>query len=142
MGLVIARASGNVNTAEYQRYLNDAHDPVRADLTLRAQKVLVEATKLCPKHTGLLASTGRKSDGLEGEKPYTDITFGREGETKYLGYVLYGTPAHDIYPHNDRDNPHLRFVVGGAVIYAKKVHNPGVRANNFLEKALPAAASR
>jgi hypothetical protein len=141
MPLVLANVSGSVNTSEYDRYLNDARDPVRLDITKRAQKVLVEAERRCPVRTGLLRSTGRKNDGLDGEKPYTDVIFGRDGETDYLGYVLNGTPAHEITPHQNRPNAHLRFVVGGAVIYARVVHHPGTRANNFMEKSIPAAAS-
>ncbi len=140
MPLEIARVTGSVNTGEYDRYLNDMHDPIRLDITKRAVKLQAAADKMCPVRTGKLRSTGRKQDGLEGEKPYTDVIYGREGETDYLGYVLFGTEAHEIVPH-PRPNGRLRFVVGGAVIYAKAVHHPGTRANNFMEKAIPAAAS-
>jgi hypothetical protein len=140
MPLVLASVSGSVNTGEYDKYVNDMRDPIRLDLAKRANKLLAEATKRCPVNTGLLRSTGRKNDGLDGEKPYTDVIFGQDGITDYLGYVLNGTPAHMIYPH-PRPNGRLRFVVGGTIIYAREVHHPGTRANNFLEKSIPAAAS-
>lgn len=141
MPLEIARVTGKVNPLEYDRYLNDGHDPIRLDITKRAVKLQAAMEKACPVHTGKLRATGRKNDGKEGSKPYTDVIFGHEDETPYLGYVLFGTSAHDIYPHQDRPNAHLRFVVGGAIIFAKKVHHPGSRANNFMVRSIPAAAS-
>jgi hypothetical protein len=140
MPLEIARISGKVNTVEFDHYSNDMHDPIRLDLTKRATKLQAAAEKACPVHTGKLRATGRKQDGMEGAKPYTDVVFGQEGETPYLGYVLFGTEAHMIYPH-PRPNGHLRFVVGGAVIFARAVHHPGTRANNFMVKSISAAAS-
>lgn len=141
MSLVIARVSGSVDTSEYDRYLTDTRDPVRRNITLRAMRVQEEVTRRCPVRTGKLRSTIRKNDGREGEKPYTDVVAGIDGVTDYLGYVLYGTSPHLIEPHNDRANPHLRFVVGGMVVFAKAVHHPGSRANDFLTKSLPAAAA-
>lgn len=48
-------------------------------------------------------------------------------------FVLNGTQAHDIRP---RTKKVLRFQMGGLVVYAKVVHHPGTKANNFLLKAL------
>lgn len=51
-------------------------------------------------------------------------------------YILHGTRPHLIRPVRARA---LRFTVGGRVVYAKLVHHPGTRANNFLAASLPAA---
>jgi hypothetical protein len=138
--VIAAVAVGHIDTAAWLRYGNDEHGPIRRDLERRTMRVLDAARTMCPRRTGKLAATGRKQPGLSGERPYIDVTFGHEGETPYLGYVLYGTSPHMIAARNDRPNPHLRFVVGGMVVFAKAVHHPGTRANNFLERALPAAA--
>lgn len=49
-------------------------------------------------------------------------------------YVLHGTRPHTIRPR--KSGGALRFVVGGRVVYARVVHHPGTKANNFLLKAL------
>jgi hypothetical protein len=133
--------TGKVDNALFAKFVRDEHGPIRRDLDRRSLKVYNKAVDECPVHTGKLKATARREQGIEGEKQYTDITFGKEGETDYLGYVLNGTEPHDIYPHQDRPNAHLRFVVGGMIIYAKVVHHPGTRPNNFMERALPLAAS-
>lgn len=51
-------------------------------------------------------------------------------------YVLYGTQPHDIRPKTKKV---LRFKMGGLVVYAKVVHHPGTKENNFLLKALMAS---
>lgn len=52
-------------------------------------------------------------------------------------FVLHGTRGpYDIYPKRAKA---LRFVIGGRVVYSRHVVHPGIKANNFLEKALLAA---
>ncbi len=48
-------------------------------------------------------------------------------------YVISGTRPHIIRPVRAQA---LRFTVGGRVVFAKIVHHPGTRANNFLLQAL------
>lgn len=48
-------------------------------------------------------------------------------------YVLNGTRPHIIRPRRKKA---LRFEVDGRVVYAKIVHHPGTRANNFMAEAL------
>ncbi|MFD5788567.1 hypothetical protein ACFWH1_18335 [Streptomyces sp. NPDC127037] len=48
-------------------------------------------------------------------------------------YVLNGTRPHIIRP---RRRKALRFEVGGRVVFAKLVHHPGTKPNNFLKRAL------
>lgn len=140
MGIVVASATGHVDPVAFQRYLNDEHGPVRTDLRRRGLRAQAGVVRRCPRKTGLLVSTVRSSTGLDGEKPYVEITAGRDGKTNYLGYLLYGTHDHDVFPHDNRPNPHLRFVYNGFVIFAKKTHPSGIAANNFLAKALDDAS--
>lgn len=51
-------------------------------------------------------------------------------------FVVSGTRPHVIRPVRAQA---LRFTVGGRVVYAKIVHHPGTRPNDFLTRALRAA---
>lgn len=51
-------------------------------------------------------------------------------------YVVSGTRPHIIRPVRAQA---LRFTVGGRVVYAKIVHHPGTRPNDFMAEALRAA---
>lgn len=139
MPIVVSSVAGGVNTGEYERFLNDSRSPVRIDLKRRMAKVKPTVIRTCPRHTGRLVSTVATGSGLDGEKPYEELTIGKDGETDYLGYILNGTPAHLIAALNNRPNAHLRFVVGGAVVFARAVRHPGTHANNFLTKSLQQA---
>jgi hypothetical protein len=140
MPIVVSGVHGGVSTPLYDRFLNDARGPVRIDLKRRMGKVKTQVVRTCPRRTGRLVSTVRTGEGLDGVRPYEELSIGREGETNYLGYILNGTPAHLINPLNNRPNPHLRFVArGGTVVYARQVRHPGTRANNFLVRALDEA---
>lgn len=136
MPVVVASATGRVDTARYRYFLNDQAGPVRRELRRRGLKMHASLIRRTPRRTGKLVSTARQESGLTGEKPWVQSTLGRAGETDYLGYLINGTPAHLIYPRQNRPNPHLRFVVGGVIVYAKLVHHPGTRANNFMHDAL------
>jgi len=54
-------------------------------------------------------------------------------------YVVNGTRPHVIWPKLNRPRPHLRFTVGGQVVYARVVFHPGTKPNDFLTAALRAA---
>jgi hypothetical protein len=137
MPIVVSGVHGGVNTGLYDRYLNDERRPVRVDLRRRMVKIQNRVIQTCPRRTGRLVSTVQTTAGLDGERPYQELTIGKDGETDYLGYILNGTPAHLIFPIQNRPNPHLRFVSrGGMVVFARMVRHPGTRANNFLTRAL------
>lgn len=51
-------------------------------------------------------------------------------------FVMNGTRPHVIRPVRAAA---LRFTVGGRVVYARVVHHPGNKPNDFLQKALRAA---
>lgn len=48
-------------------------------------------------------------------------------------FVVRGTRKHLIYPRRAKA---LRFTVEGRLTFAKVVHHPGTRANNFLAQSL------
>lgn len=54
-------------------------------------------------------------------------------------YVIKGTRPHVIRP---RTRQVLKFTVKGHTVFAKIVHHPGTRKNDFLTKALRSVASR
>lgn len=49
----------------------------------------------------------------------------------YIQYVVEGTRPHDIRPKGNA----LVFKIGGKTIFARVVHHPGTKANNFMEEA-------
>lgn len=140
MSLVVSRASGSVDSSELNAYIANPVGPIRTDIRRRARNVQLAVLPRIPRRTGRLASTLRVDEGFEGAgRPYVDVIVGIDGVTDYLGYILNGTPPHVITPHEDRPNPHLRFLSGGGVVFAKSVNHPGTRANDFLTPALPQA---
>jgi hypothetical protein len=48
-------------------------------------------------------------------------------------FVLHGTKPHIIRP---RQRKMLRFSVGGQLVFARLVHHPGTKPNNFLWEAV------
>lgn len=55
---------------------------------------------------------------------------------KYAGYVEYGTRPHIIRPRRRRA---LRFRVGGAVVFARRVNHPGTKPYKYAWKATHSA---
>jgi hypothetical protein len=138
--LVIAHAEGKVDDTRFQEFVNAPNEPIRRDLRRRANNVQAYQLRRVPRRTGKLAATSRKNEGLRALRPYVDVIIGREGETDYLGYVLYGTPAHVIRARPNRPNAALRFVSGGSVVFARQVNHPGTRANPFVQDSIKEAA--
>lgn len=138
--LVIKSVHGGVNDGEFARFVNDPNGPIKRDLRRRANNVQQYQLRRVPRRTGRLAATSRKNEGNNGWRPYVDVIMGRQGQTDYLGYILYGTPAHVIRARADRPNAALRFMSGGAVRFAREVRHPGTRANNFVRDSITQAA--
>ncbi|HEY2101513.1 MAG TPA: hypothetical protein VGH72_33955 [Pseudonocardia sp.] len=138
MGVQVQYVGGGVDDALFRRFIADEHEPIRRDLARRQLRVGKGVQKRVPRRTGLLASTMTQSSGIDGERPYGETTIGNE-RTFYLGYQLYGTSTHDVFPRNNRPNPHLRFVYNGFLIYAKHTRPRGIRPNNFMVNSLPDA---
>lgn len=68
-----------------------------------------------------------KSNGMAG-RVYLDTNV-----APYAGCVHQGTPAHNIFPQQRK---WLRWPDGSRFIFAKAVHHPGTKADEFLYKAL------
>lgn len=138
--VVITRRSGKVNEAQYLRFVNDPDGPIRHELRRRATNVQQFQIRRAPRRSGRLVSTSRKREGsISPLRPSVDVIIGRDGYTDYLGYILFGTPAHVIRAIPNRPNAHLRFISGGALVFAREVHHPGTRANNFVRDSIVAA---
>ena len=61
------------------------------------------------------------------------------GGAFYGEFVRKGTAPHVIVP---RKGKALRFVIGGQVVFAKRVNHPGTKANPYHVRALSSARSR
>jgi hypothetical protein len=127
--------TARVDNLRFDAFVHDPAGPIRRDLTRRAVAVQAFMTRGCPRRTELLVSTIRKNNGHSPRGPEIDVLCGRDGITDYLGYVLAGTAPHLILPHGRA----LRFMVGGAVVFATAVFHPGTSPNNFMLRALPEA---
>lgn len=135
---VHARYTGSrVDHAAIRHVFRDQDGPVGRDLDVRARRVLARARVLVGKDSRRLLGTGRLGEFRQGVTgPYRDVTFGRVGQTPYLGWHMDGTGPHII---RLRRRKALRFVSGGQVVFAKKVRHPGTKATRFLVRALDAA---
>lgn len=51
-------------------------------------------------------------------------------------FVIHGTPPHPIYPRSPGGVLRFKPKGGGNYVFAKVVHHPGTKPNNFLLKAL------
>jgi hypothetical protein len=135
--LIITERSGHVDNSRFERWVNAPDEPIRRDQRRRANNVQQYQQRHAPRRSGRLVATSRKRDGRLGPlRPYIDVIIGRNGETDYLGYILFGTHAHVIRAIPNRPNAHLRFVTGGRVVFAREVMHPGTRANNFVRDSL------
>jgi hypothetical protein len=112
---------------------------IEPDLDRRATNVQYATIRGAPKRSGRLASTVRKNPGRTAVGPHVDVITGRKGMTDYLGYILRGTPPHLIRAIQNRPNAHLRFMVGGRIVFVRAVRHPGTSPNNFIVRALPEA---
>lgn len=56
---------------------------------------------------------------------------------KHGRYIESGTKAHVILPKNA---PMLRFVIGGRVVFARRVNHPGTAKRPFMENAAQAGS--
>ncbi len=121
-----------VNQAGIRRLFTGPNSAAMRDLGARADRVERRARQLVGVDTTRLIRSIRQERGAG----FIDIVAGRPGQT---GYIM---------PHHDGARPHiirprrakaLRFVIGGRVVFARKVNHPGSVGTQFLRNALPAA---
>lgn len=60
-------------------------------------------------------------------------------EKNHASFIEHGTSGHWIYP---RRGTHLRFEVGGKIIFARSVWHPGFGAYRFASNAMKFAGAR
>lgn len=118
-----------------RRLFRGRGSPTTNDLERRGRLVLARARQLAPgtmkrKITSVTVTVGRDSDTVEVACSHPAIMF-----------VTDGTKPHLIYPH-PRPKGRLRFKVrGGRYVYARVVHHPGNRPNDFMMRALRAGGN-
>lgn len=100
--------------------------------------VMVPALKRnTPRKTGILAdSTEAQVTGHDMDQRLEVRQTARTNEGSYYWrFPALGTRPHVIEPRYAQS---LRFVVGGQVVYARRVNHPGNRASNYHTKTLEA----
>lgn len=117
-----------------RRLFRGKGSPTTNDLERRGRLVLARARQLAPgtmknKITSVTITSGPDSDVVDIQCSHPATLF-----------VTQGTRPHLIYP---RPRPHgrLRFRTKGKYVYARVVHHPGNRANNFMERSLRAGGN-
>lgn len=119
-----------------RRLFRGKGSPTTNDLERRGRLVMARAKQLAPgsmkrKITSVTITSGSDSDVV-------DIQCSHPATM----YVTQGTRPHIITPHQDRRHARLRFrVKGGKYVYARLVHHPGNRPNNFMERSLRAGGN-
>jgi len=83
-------------------------------------------TSLYKDRTGALRSATRVADGKD------DFSVVLSAGKKYASFVESGTKSHDISPRRAKL---LRFKVGGAWVFARKVRHPGTTSRPFMRIA-------
>jgi len=119
-----------IDWAAVNHMLNSPTGTVGRNCQQRADRTAARARQFAPGSMSERIAppiVQRSADG-----PSADITVRHPA----VGYVINGTRPHQIRP---RTKKALRFTVGGRVVFAKLVNHPGTQANDFLNKALPAA---
>jgi hypothetical protein len=95
---------------------------VYSDLQKRARKVERKAKALAPKGMRRFITTDTSSGHVRVECTHPAAIF-----------VIKGTRRHIIRP---RTKQALKFKIGGRTVFAKIVHHPGTKPNDFMTKAL------
>lgn len=123
-----------------RRLFRGRGSPTTNDLERRGRLIMQRARQLAPgtmkrKITAVTITYTAESDAV-------DIQCSHPATL----YVTQGTRPHIIRPHvrsNLRPGrERLKFRVrGGRYVYARLVHHPGNRANNFMERALRAGGN-
>lgn len=135
-GLVGARVDVEVDRSALARILRLPGGLVDRDLRRRAERVAARARATAP--GGMRDAISVELDGT-GRGRRARVVLNHPAAL----YVTQGTGIYgrrgSSYPIRPRFARALRFVVGGRVVYAKQVTHPGIKPNDFLNKALQSA---
>ena len=111
--------------------------PPGLDFQRRMRTLLVRQVQEAPRRTGRMANAladrrmqsdfGRYLEGAVGVNP------GTGGQRGYAQIVTSGSRPHVIQARTAKA---LRFVVGGRVVYTRRVQHPGTRPNPYLTRHL------
>lgn len=111
--------------------------PPGRDFERRMKTLAYRQQSDAPRRTGKMAGQitqtrmqsdfGRYLAGAAGVNP------GDRGQRGYAGIVSSGSRPHVIQPRRGKA---LRFVVGGQVVYARRVNHPGTRPDPYLTRFL------
>jgi hypothetical protein len=143
-------------------YFMDPFGDLAKDIERRAGHVQTSIQHNAPRHTGRLAATVRKRPTMFSRDTHNTasvtIDIGSTALTPYLGFVLDGTPPHEIRPRGAHyvqaaegpafngkghrlkrrrvQNSALRFMVNGEIRFATVVHHPGTAPDDFVTRGL------
>lgn len=105
-----------------ERMLEGRNGPVMQDLVKRARRVQRNARAMAPGRMGRRVNAVIASGHVRIESDHPATMF-----------VIKGTRPHIIRP---RYRKVLKFTTNGRTVFAKIVHHPGTKKNDFLTKAL------
>lgn len=134
---VISIKPGKVtlDPGEPARYVTDPAGPVIRDLDRRMTRVALNVRHLTPVRTGLTLSTVRKQPRFFARSVAVDVIMGGGGAAP-IGVLEEGSPPHEI---RARRRKALRFIVGGRVVFRRRVWHPGTKGHHMLTLSLPLA---
>lgn len=120
-----------VDTRRIQQLAGLVKNAVDASTKTIAHTLQQEVTQKTPKKTGKLQRGWTiRSIGN---------TFAVENAVNYARFVISGTKPHDIKPTRRHV---LAFNCRGGKVFAKRVHHPGTKPNNFTAKATDSALGK
>lgn len=109
---------------------------VQADMRRRGENVAAYQRGAVGVKTGKLLSTIR----VEDDRPGVVVWAGRAGQTPQLGYQIFGTAPHPIYPKRAGGRLTFFWAKAGAVVSLPRVSHPGTKKNDFVRESIKAAA--
>jgi len=121
---------------EPYHWLNSYESGLPQELDRRMFKVQVGAEQRVRVRTGTLLATIRRNSTKFRRLPAVEVTAGR-ARMRYTMFEHDGTAPHIIVARRRKT---LRFMVGGQVIFRRRVRHPGTQGTFFLTRSLPLAA--
>lgn len=124
--------TGGITQGRFTEWANEPNGPVFGMLDELATRTQFDARRRVGFHTGRLHNSIRKQR-RNGASPSVAVVAGLSRYTPYLGYHMFGTPAHEIRVRNRKA---LRWMTSTGPRFAVRVWHPGTPANPFLTDAL------